>query len=82
MERSALRSYRCARCGQLALVCRGCEHNQIYCNRGCAKQARVEGQRRAEEFGFASRMCREYETLLTQLWREQSTVSTGVGNLV
>lgn len=28
-----------------------------------------EGQRRAEEFGFASRMCREYETLLTQLWR-------------
>lgn len=46
-ERSALRRYRCARCGQLALVCRGCEHNQIYCNRGCAKQARRENQRRA-----------------------------------
>lgn len=45
--RQALRRYRCARCGQLALVCSGCEHNQIYCNRGCSKQARLESQRRA-----------------------------------
>lgn len=47
LQRSALRLYRCARCGMLALVCSRCEHNQIYCNRGCAKQARLEGQRRA-----------------------------------
>lgn len=46
-ERSALRRYRCARCGQMALVCCGCERNQIYCNRGCAEQARLESRRRA-----------------------------------
>lgn len=47
MQRSALRLYRCARCGQVALVCSGCEHGQIYCASGCAKQARLESQRRA-----------------------------------
>ncbi len=47
LERTALRSFRCARCGQLALVCRRCEHNQIYCNAGCADIARLESQRRA-----------------------------------
>jgi len=29
-----------------------------------------EGRRRAESFGFASRMCREYEELLHRLWKE------------
>jgi hypothetical protein len=47
VERSALRCYRCARCGQVALVCSGCDHNQIYCHRGCADQARLESRRRA-----------------------------------
>lgn len=46
-ERAALRRYRCARCGQLALVCCRCERNQIYCNRGCAQRSRLESQRRA-----------------------------------
>lgn len=46
-EKSALRLYRCARCGQVALVCRRCEHGQIYCAKPCAKQARLESQRRA-----------------------------------
>lgn len=30
-----------------------------------------EGRRRAETFGFASRMCREYEQLLHRLWAER-----------
>jgi glycosyltransferase involved in cell wall biosynthesis len=30
-----------------------------------------EGRRRAETFGFASRMCREYEELLCRLWSEE-----------
>lgn len=47
LQRAALRRYRCARCGQMALVCRGCERNQLYCNRGCAKLSRRESQRRA-----------------------------------
>ena len=46
-ETAALRLYRCARCGQVALVCSGCEHGQIYCATGCGKQARLESQRRA-----------------------------------
>ncbi|HEY2253803.1 MAG TPA: glycosyltransferase family 4 protein, partial [Planctomycetaceae bacterium] len=30
-----------------------------------------EGRRHAESFGFASRMCREYEELLHRLWGER-----------
>lgn len=44
---TALRMYRCARCGQVALLCRHCEHGQIYCAQGCAQQARKESVRRA-----------------------------------
>jgi len=42
---TALRMYRCARCGQVALLCRHCEHGQIYCAQGCAQQARKEHER-------------------------------------
>src|SRR5262249_19241096 len=31
------------------------------------------GRRAAEQFGFASRMCREYEDLLTSLWQHRSS---------
>jgi glycosyltransferase involved in cell wall biosynthesis len=31
----------------------------------------AEGRRAAERFGFATRMCREYEQLLTRLWQER-----------
>ena len=31
-----------------------------------------EGRRAAEAFGFANRMCREYEDLLARLWRERA----------
>jgi hypothetical protein len=43
----ALRIYRCARCGRLALCCRRCEHGRIYCARGCAQRARQDSLRRA-----------------------------------
>lgn len=33
-----------------------------------------EGQRAAEGFGFANRMCREYEDLLARLWRDRAHV--------
>ncbi|MFO0820126.1 MAG: glycosyltransferase family 4 protein [Pirellulales bacterium] len=33
-----------------------------------AQSIGLEGQRRAEEFGYATRMCREYETLFAQLF--------------
>ena len=32
-----------------------------------------EAQRRAERFGFATRMCREYESLLIRLWQTRSS---------
>ena len=35
-----------------------------------------EGRRRAETFGFASRMCREYEQLLCGLWAERCSSVT------
>jgi len=35
----------------------------------------VEGRRSAEKFGFARRMCREYEDLLTRLWNNRSSTS-------
>ena len=31
----------------------------------------VEGRRSAEKFGFAKRMCRDYEDLLIKLWQER-----------
>jgi glycosyltransferase involved in cell wall biosynthesis len=34
-----------------------------------------EGQRAAEGFGFARRMCREYEDLLARLWADRSRAS-------
>lgn len=36
-----------------------------------AQAMALEGQRCAEQFGFARRMCREYEELLTRLWTER-----------
>jgi len=36
-----------------------------------------EGRRRAESFGFASRMCREYEELLHRLWAERAMSEEG-----
>lgn len=38
----------------------------------------AQGRRAAEKFGFASRMCREYEDLLIQLW-EQRGAARGTG---
>jgi glycosyltransferase involved in cell wall biosynthesis len=38
-----------------------------------------EGRRRAESFGFASRMCREYEQLLHRLWKERQVCVTATG---
>lgn len=34
-----------------------------------------EGRRRAEEFGFASRMCREYTDLITRLWAQKQAAT-------
>jgi glycosyltransferase involved in cell wall biosynthesis len=40
-----------------------------------------QGRRAAEQFGFATRMCRQYEDLLTQLWnnRPQTPLPLGDG---
>ena len=46
-EISALRRFRCALCGVLALVCRFCDRGQIYCAHGCSVTARRESLRRA-----------------------------------
>lgn len=46
-ELTALRIFRCARCGQMALICHRCDRGQIYCARGCARTARRESLRRA-----------------------------------
>jgi glycosyltransferase involved in cell wall biosynthesis len=34
----------------------------------------ASGRRAAEQFGFASRMCREYEDLLIQIWQQHGSV--------
>lgn len=39
---------------------------------GLAGMLAQEGNRKAEQFGFACRMCRDYETLLTSLWIRRS----------
>lgn len=46
-ELSALRMYRCARCGETVLICNYCDCGQIYCAQGCAQQARRESLRKA-----------------------------------
>ena len=46
-ELTALRMYRCARCGKTALICSRCDRGNIYCAAGCAKTARRESLRRA-----------------------------------
>jgi glycosyltransferase involved in cell wall biosynthesis len=38
-----------------------------------------EGRRRAETFGFASRMSREYELLLHRLWAERYAMQNAEG---
>jgi glycosyltransferase involved in cell wall biosynthesis len=40
-------------------------------NREWAATLGREGQRQAERFGFATRMCRDYEALLDRLWRNR-----------
>jgi glycosyltransferase involved in cell wall biosynthesis len=39
----------------------------------------AEGRRAAERFGFASRMCRQYEDLLVRLWNERTGGRTAAG---
>lgn len=46
-ELLALRLFRCALCGKVALICHGCDRGQIYCADGCANRARRESLHRA-----------------------------------
>ena len=41
------RLFLCARCRAQVLICRSCDRGQIYCNEGCAREARGERQREA-----------------------------------
>jgi len=41
------RLYLCARCGRQVLICRHCDHGNVYCAEVCAKAARKESVREA-----------------------------------
>ena len=43
----AHRLYFCARCGELVILCRSCDHGNRYCLDGCAQIRREESIRRA-----------------------------------
>jgi len=69
-EISALRRFRCALCGVLALVCRFCDRGQIYCAHECSQIARRESLRRASVRHQASREGRRNHAARQTHYRE------------
>ena len=69
-EISALRRFRCALCGVLALVCRFCDRGQIYCAHECSVTARRESLRRASVRHQASREGRRNHAARQTRYRE------------
>ena len=69
-EISALRRFRCALCGVLALVCRFCDRGQIYCAHECSQIARRDSLRRASVRHQASREGRRNHAARQTHYRE------------
>lgn len=69
-EISALRRFRCALCGVLALVCRFCDRGQIYCAHQCSQIARRESLRRASVRHQASKEGRRNHAARQTRYRE------------
>ena len=45
--KNAARLYNCASCRRQVVLCRRCDHGNIYCSRSCGDRARRRSQRRA-----------------------------------
>lgn len=43
------RLFNCALCHKQVVICSGCDRGNIYCGPACAKQARVQNHRRANQ---------------------------------
>lgn len=47
VEGTSTRLLLCARCRTMVVICRRCDRGQMYCNQGCARDARRRNQRDA-----------------------------------
>ncbi|MFP5459689.1 MAG: hypothetical protein ACLGG7_13210, partial [Bacteriovoracia bacterium] len=47
MAQDSFRLFSCARCGDQVVICTRCDHGNIYCFKGCARNARLESLRHA-----------------------------------
>jgi hypothetical protein len=80
-ELTALRSFRCARCGQMTLICHRCDRGQIYCARGCARTARRESLRRAgARYQHSPRGLRKHAASQARYRRKQQKKVTHQGS--
>ena len=69
------RLYLCARCREQVVVCRRCDHGQVYCPSGCALAARRERQRAAGKRYQSSRRGRFVHAQRSRRYRRRSCAS-------
>jgi len=68
-EGQPVRFFLCVRCRAQVFVCRSCDRGQIYCNDGCAKEARRAKQREAGRRDQGSSRGREAHALRSRRYR-------------
>ena len=72
--RNAARLFNCASCGRQVVLCRRCDHGNIYCSRPCSGRARRRSVRLAGQRYQNSRRGRHKHAERQQRYRERRRV--------
>ncbi|HFX6065141.1 TPA: hypothetical protein ACIE75_005504, partial [Klebsiella pneumoniae] len=78
---NSTRFFQCARCGAEVLICRSCDHGQIYCAGGCSEEARRSSVKQAGRRYQSSRQGRFAHAERSRRYRERKKV-THQGSIV
>jgi hypothetical protein len=74
------RFFLCERCRSQVLICRCCDHGQIYCAAGCARAARTERRRDVAKRYQASRNGRFAHAARSRRYRARRNIVTHSGS--
>jgi hypothetical protein len=80
-DEPSARLFLCGRCREMVIICRRCDRGQIYCNRGCAQDARRCAQRDASRRYQSSRRGRLNHAARNRRYRARKKNGTHQGSL-